>query len=254
MRIRLLESSVGQADGRQFLISYLINDTIAIDAGSIGYLLPMEAQRRIQHVLLSHSHIDHIGSLPIFLDNVFEPVADCPAVYASASVLECLDHSIFNDVVWPNLEKISTPDAPFFRRQLIKPEEPFQVENLAVTPVTLRHIVPTMGFVLDDGDSSVGIVCDTLPSDDIWNTLNSRDNLQAVFLEASFPNSMQWLADKAHHLTPQTFREEAKKLTKPVPVIAVHLKAAYRSQIIDELEQLDLPNMQIAEPGNVYDF
>ena len=97
MKIQVLESSMGNGPGLQILSSMLINDEIAIDAGSIGFASPFAVQKGIKHVFLTHNHIDHVCSLPIFLDNVYEPNDQCPMIYASQSVFDCLKTDFFNE-------------------------------------------------------------------------------------------------------------------------------------------------------------
>ncbi|MBM4075699.1 MAG: MBL fold metallo-hydrolase, partial [Planctomycetes bacterium] len=97
MKVKLVGSSVGSSQIRQHLTSLIINDCVAVDAGSLGILSPVEAQRDIRHVLISHSHIDHIATLPSFLDNVFQPGKKPPTVHASYIVWESLNDHVFND-------------------------------------------------------------------------------------------------------------------------------------------------------------
>ena len=254
MNVKFVDSAVGHRAVQQYAFSLLVNDRVAFDAGSIGWMSPLISQRRIQHVFLSHSHMDHIASLPVFLDNVYEPTPDCPAIYASRDVLACLERHIFNDVVWPDFVRLSSEETPFLRLHILEDFVPVRAAGLQVTPVPLVHLVPMMGFIIDDGEAAIGLVSDTLPSDAIWQQLNATANLKAVFLEASFPNSMQSLADKAYHLTPNTFQSELRKLDKHVPILAIHLKPAFRDTIVREIAAFGLPNVQIAVPGESYGF
>jgi len=78
VKVALLPSSVaGSAGSHQFLTSYLINDTVAIDCGSLGFHDDLAAQMRVRHLFLSHSHMDHIASLPVLLENIYDGNADC---------------------------------------------------------------------------------------------------------------------------------------------------------------------------------
>ncbi len=254
MKITLVESSVGSGKQLQVLASYIINDVVVLDVGSIGFVSPVEVQRRIKHVLISHSHIDHTASLPIFLDNVYAPGQDCVRIYGSEGLLECLQTHIFNDRVWPDMIRLSKDETPFRRLYYLEDETPVEIENLKITPVELDHIVPTFGFVVEDQDAAIAFVSDTRPTQKIWSIVNQTENLRAVFLEASFPNSMEWLANKAHHLTPSLFLDEVRKLNADVPIIAIHIKPAFEAEVISELKSLKLPNLQIGIPGRTYSF
>ncbi|HEX3726565.1 MAG TPA: MBL fold metallo-hydrolase, partial [Pirellulales bacterium] len=190
MQIIIAGSAAGRGEQHQYLISYVVNRHIAIDAGCIGCITPLADQKALKHVFLSHTHIDHTASLPCFLDNVFEPNSEGVRLYASQATAAGLARDFFNDSTWPDLVRLSREESPFFTLELLVSEQSVAVEDLRVLPVELNHVVPTLGFVISDERSSVAIVSDTAPSDRIWQVLNEVPNLRAVFLEASFPNSM----------------------------------------------------------------
>ena len=119
MRIELLPSSIPAAD-TQYLVSFLVNDAVVIDAGAIGLLADLERQQRIRHVFLTHEHLDHIASLPIFLENVYSPGPDCVEVLAAADVLEFLHGDVFNGRVWPDFLQLSSPENAFLRTTVLE--------------------------------------------------------------------------------------------------------------------------------------
>jgi cAMP phosphodiesterase len=119
MKIELVPSTVGEPVAKQFCIASLINDAIAIDAGTIGMLWPFERQQKIEHVFLSHSHIDHIASLPLFLDSIYRPGPTCPSVYACPATIKCLREDIFNDRLWPDFIRLSKEESPFLKLQTL---------------------------------------------------------------------------------------------------------------------------------------
>ena len=100
----------------------------------------------------------------------------------------------------------------------------------------------------------MAIVSDTNQTERIWEIINGKENLKGVLLECSFPNHMQWLAEKAMHLTPALFAGELEKLKQSVPVVAIHIKTAFDAQIKEELETLNLPSVEVGEPGKTYEF
>ena len=254
MKITLLESSVGAGPHQQILASCIVDDTTVIDAGSIGFINPLATQKQIEHIFLSHSHIDHLASLPIFIDNVYSPGPDCPTVYGGQETLDCVRNHLFNDLIWPDMIRLSEEETPFLKLCEVSPEVPVQIGDLTITPVSLNHIIPTFGFILDDGQNAIAIVSDTSPTDRIWELINANDRIRGIFLECSFPNSYEWLAHKAMHLTPDLLKAELKKLQHDIPVIAIHIKIAFEPTIRSELKSLRLPNLQIGEPGRTYKF
>ncbi len=254
MKVLLVPSASAGNDTLQYATSYLVNDTLAVDAGSLGFHGTTQDQARVRHVLLSHTHIDHLASLPIFVENAYEGKPDCVTVHGSRTVLDCLRSDLFNNRVWPDFLALSPPDAPFLRLAALEAGEVYELDGLRVTPVDVNHVVPTQGFFIEDASAAVLIASDTGPTDDIWRRAAAMPNLRAVFLEACFPNNMQWLADVSKHLTPQTFAAEIRKLNRPVAVYAVHIKARFHDQVVRELHDLGLPQLHIGEFGRAYTF
>lgn len=258
MRIQLLKSSVDDYSQCQFLTSYLVDDRLAIDAGSLGFLGDLERQFRVRDVFITHTHIDHIASLPIFLENSFsnymvtkEPVH----LHASEQALECLQQHMFNDLLWPDFFEIARSEIPFLQTSVINPGETKHVQHLKVRAIEVDHVVPTQSYLLDDGAKSVLIVSDTGPTEEVWRIAREQNNLQAVFLEATFPDRMDKLAVISKHLTPESFVSEVEKVSnKDVPVFAVHLKANNRLDVVTELSQTNQANIQVATPGHLYEF
>ncbi|TWT60494.1 carbon-phosphorus lyase complex accessory protein [Rubinisphaera italica] len=250
VKVRIINSSLGPDECIQFAQTILINDEIAIDAGTLGLITPLRTQQDIEHVFLSHSHLDHVATLPLFLDNVYKPSDDCPTVYGTSETLASLHTDFFNDRVWPDLFRLSEEETPFLRQQKLSSQEPIKIENLSITPVLLNHVVPTMGFIIQEATTTLAIISDTLPTVQVWKLLNEVQNLSALFLECSFPNRMQWLADKAGHLTPQRFQSELAKLNHfNIPVYAIHVKATYHEEVIRELQELKIRELHISPPN-----
>ena len=256
MKITLLPSSVSERGPRQhqFLTSFRINDTLAIDAGSLGLAGTVQDQARVKHVLLTHTHMDHIASLPIFVENAYEANDSCVTIHGSEAVLSCLRSDIFNDRIWPNLPSLSNAKTPFLKLAVLEPEKAIELEGLRITPIPVDHVVPTFGFLVEDRDTAVLIVGDTGPTEMIWQYANRMPNLKAIFLEATFPDSMSGLAQLSKHLTPSLFAREVQKLKQSTRVVAVHIKARFRDRVLSELGGLEIPGLEIGEVDKAHTF
>ncbi len=257
MKVTLIPSSVSSdgVDQNQYLISYLINDTLAIDAGCIGFYGTPEEQAKIKDVLISHTHADHVASLPIFVENAFEASPNPVTIHASATVLDSLQRDIFNGRIWPDFIGMSVNQGPFLRLNEIESGQPLQLQGLTITPIAVDHLVPTLGFVVDDGVSTVVIASDTGPTDELWRVARATPHLKAVFLEAAFPNAMTGLANLSKHLTPAMFGEETRKLGRDdVDIVVVHIKPRFRVKILEEMLALGLPNLVIARFNETYSY
>jgi ribonuclease BN (tRNA processing enzyme) len=135
----------------------------------------------------------------------------------------------------------------------IPPSGSFSVAHLDVIAVPVNHIVPTVGLIVSDGKSSVAFSSDTSETQEFWNVLNESQNLDALLIEASFPDEMAKLAEVSRHFTPASMGQELKKLThNGMDILAVHLKPSYREKIIGQLEALKIPKLQVMEPGKTY--
>ncbi|NBW95673.1 MAG: 3',5'-cyclic-nucleotide phosphodiesterase [Planctomycetia bacterium] len=253
MRIELLPSSVPASDA-QFLTSFLVDEAVAIDAGSLGLLADLERQRRVRHVFVTHEHLDHVATLPIFLENVYDPGPQSVELLASASVLEFLHDDIFNGRIWPDFFELSRPDDAFVKTSVIEPLRPVTRAGLTVTPVPVSHGVQTLGLIVDDGRSAVAFPSDTGPTEALWRQLAAVPNLQAVFLETSFPDSLGRLAAEVGHHCPATFAAEVPKLARDVRWIVVHRKPRYAAEVARELAALGLENVELVIPGHGYEF
>jgi ribonuclease BN (tRNA processing enzyme) len=236
------------------LTSYLVNGTVAVDAGALGVFGAPQEQARVRHVLLSHTHADHTATLRLFVENAYEGRPECVVVHGSAAALESLRRDVFNDRVWPDFLALSPPGAPFLRLSELRPGQPVELEGLRVTPVPVDHVVPTLGLILEDETSTVVIVSDTGPTEEVWRRAREVPNLKAVFLEATFPNSMARLAEASKHLTPALLAEEMRKLGRPARFLVVHIKARFHAQVVRELQALNLPDVEVAQPGRAYRF
>lgn len=255
MKINIVGSAVDSAfPGQQFAASYVINGCLAIDAGSIGFQSSVDTQRKIRDVFLSHGHMDHIASLPMFLDNVHQPGPDFVRIHALPETLDSLRKDVFNDRIWPDLVRICQEESPFMKLCPIQIGDTVTAGDLRVTAIALDHVVPTIGFIASDSGGSVAFVSDTAPLDSIWDVLNGIPDLKALFLEAAFPTRMAWLATKAKHLTPTLFAEGCQKLKHRIPIIAVHIKPAFYDEILSEFATLKIPGLQIGSPDVGYEF
>lgn len=252
MRIELLASSVSSSES-QFLTSYLVNDTVAIDAGPLG-LIDLGRQRRVRHVFVTHEHLDHIATLPVFLENVYEPGPESVELLGAAAALDFLHADIFNGRVWPDFFALSRPDDAFLRTSVLEPFQPVERAGLTVTAVPVSHGIATLGLVVDDGRCAVAFPSDTGPTESLWHHLRAVSNLRAVFLEASFPNSLAWLAEQAGHLCPATFSAEVRKLGRDIRWIVTHRKPRYAAEIAREIASLGLQNVEFVTPGHVYEL
>jgi len=152
------------------------------------------------------------------------------------------------------LDTMRNTDTDLISFQPFKSGESFFAEGLKVTPVQVTHTVLTHGLIVEDDRSALLFTSDTGPTEDIWQTPVERDKLRAIFIDLSFPNRLTELARVSQHHSPATLLDEMSKMNHDTPIYAVHIKAAYRDQIIEEIESLNNPRIIVAEVGREYEF
>jgi ribonuclease BN (tRNA processing enzyme) len=258
MRVQLLPStfdSQGHATSEQRLTCFLVDECVAIDAGSIALALSTEQRHKVRDIIVTHPHMDHIASLPIFIDDLFETLESPVRVYATEEVIGLLERDIFNWNVYPRFSELKNEYGPVLQYVPIPTGKPFQVAHLTVTAVPVNHIVPTVGLLVSDGKSTVAFSSDTCETEEFWQVVNKAPKLQALLIEASFPDSMAKLAEVSRHYTPASLQRDLRKLNhNGLDILAVHIKPAYRELVIDELKALKIPNLGVMESGRSYNF
>lgn len=237
MELRILGCSGGEADGER-LTGLLINGCVAIDAGSITPALTVAEQVRIRHVFISHSHLDHICTLPFFTKNIFGHTQEPVEIHALPETLDVLRRHLFNDELWPDFSVIPSPNDPTIRYTEVEPEHTYEVCGLRITPIRVNHLVPCVGYKVDDGRDAFVFTSDTAETDRIWAVANTTENLRLVITEASFPNEQAALAEASKHLTPAKLGAELKKLHKQVPVRIYHLTPGDKAIMLPQLRAL----------------
>jgi ribonuclease BN (tRNA processing enzyme) len=211
---------------------------MAIDAGCLGLCSASGGLAGVKHVFITHAHLDHVGTLPIFLESGRDPGAGKLRVYGPRETLDVLRTNLFNDQVWVDYAQLAEGDGACLELHPLEPEELVVVDGLKVTAVPVDHTVPTFGYIIDDGSCAVAFGADSGPTERIWEIARATDRLRAAFLECSFPNALDTLAAKTGHLTPRLWIHELSKLPPETTTIAVHIKPRYRERVIAELEAL----------------
>ena len=258
MKIQLLPSSfdaAGRATPAQRLTCFLIDDRVSVDAGSIGLALTEAQRQSVRDIIVTHPHMDHIASLPIFVDDLFGELTEPIRIHATPEVIDLLERDVFNDNVYPRFAKLRNQHGAVMKYVPLTSGQPVSIAHLTVTAVDVNHIVPTIGLIVSDGKSTVTFSSDTAATEELWRIANSAPRLDAVFIEASFPNSMRDLAVASKHLTPDMVAQELRKLShNGFDALAVHLKPAYRAKLIQEIEGLGIEKLTVMEAGRVYEW
>lgn len=236
--------------------AFLMDDDILIDAGTGVCNMSMAALEKIEHVFITHTHLDHICALPFLIDTVgvFRPRP--LTVHASAASIASMQQHIFNNSIWPDFTRIPTPEKGVMQYSEIVHEQPVRLGHRTVVPVEVEHTVHAFGFVADDGGDRWAFSGDTHRTDRFYDIINAMGNVKRLFIEAAFPDKEAWIADLSKHLCPNVLFDELKKLNPATEVWISHLKPREYNTIKAQLLSPDSPQRTVAllAAGMVFDF
>ena len=253
MKIQVLGGFGGESiDCRMTCL--LINDRVALDAGSLSQALAVEEQVNVHSIVLSHSHMDHTNSLPFFIENVYGKSNGAIRIHSSPATIYAIRKYLFNNATWPDFTRLPNHLLPAVQFEELADEVPIELEGVSFTPIPVDHLVPTHGFLLRQGRSAVLWSSDTGPTTRFWEVANQTPDLKALCIEVSFDNALQEIADVSLHLTPQTLERELQKLERKVPILLHHLKPPCIAKICAEVKAMRNPDLHFLEQGKTYEF
>jgi cAMP phosphodiesterase len=257
MKIQLLHSTIknGRGSHEQHLTCYLVDDLLAIDAGSLAISTNDFQRQNVRDIVITHPHLDHVATLPIFIDDLFETLQSPIRVHATVEAIEVLEKHIFNWEVYPRFSELKNDFGKLIEYVPIKLYEEFQIGHLTLKAIPVTHVIPTIGLIISDEKTTLGLSSDTCETNEFWGFLNREKKLDALFVESSFPNELDELAKTSFHLTPNALHNELKKLQhENTKIFAVHIKPAYFDKICKELKALKLPRLKVMDAGKIYEF
>jgi ribonuclease BN (tRNA processing enzyme) len=237
MRVKVLGCS-GGIGGRHLRTTSLLADSdVLIDAGTgVGDLSLMELAL-IDHVFITHSHLDHIASIAFLVDTAGGMRAMPLTVYAIPATLEILRNHIFNWSIWPDFTQIPSPDNPFMRFRAIQLGETIVIGGRSFTSLPANHVVPAVGYQIDSGNASLVFTGDTTTNDALWNRVNRIANLKYLVIETAFCNRERQLAVVSKHLCPSLLAEDLGKLERKAEIYVTHLKPGEIELTMQEIEE-----------------
>lgn len=237
MRLRVLGCSGGIGGRHLRTTSFLVDSDILIDAGTGVGDLSLAELSLIDHIFITHSHLDHVTSIPFLVDTVGGMRAKPLLVHATRATTEILKNHLFNWAIWPDFSEIPTPEAPFLRYQEIELGKPISLSGREITPLPALHTVPAVGYQLDSGAASLVFTGDTGQNDALWRSVNRIRNLKYLIIETAFSNKERRLAEVSRHLCPQTLAEELAKLERNAEIYVTHLKPGEIELTMEEIEE-----------------
>jgi ribonuclease BN (tRNA processing enzyme) len=236
MKIRILGCSGGIGGRHLRTTSLLVDHDILIDAGTgVGDLAIAELVQ-IDHVFITHSHLDHTACLPFIVDTVGEMRNRPLTVHATAATLEILRAHLFNWATWPDFTVIPSAEQPFMRFSEISLGQEVVIDGRRIVPLPADHTVPAVAFQMDSGAGSLVFSGDTGPCPELWKTVNQIRNLKYLIIECAFSDRERALAMASKHLCPSLLMAELAQLERNCDVYITHLKPGQIELTMQELE------------------
>jgi len=233
---------------------YGIGRHIVIDAGTGLATVPLEQLANIDHVVLTHAHLDHVACLPLMLDSVAGMRKSPVTVWASNEVINLLKAHVLNDQIWPDFTKIPSVAAPFMRFASLTAEGA-EIAGYRFTPLPADHGIPACGYLVARGSAAVAFSGDTGDCPEFWAQIAAEPQLKAVVVECSYPATMVPMALLSRHMHSTGLIERLRALPAKVSAVIVHRKPGLETEIADDLHRgLNDRDVRLPEPGDVYQF
>ncbi len=238
MKIKAVGTSGGKTI-RNLLTTFLVDNTLALDCGSVCTGLTLSQQLEIKDVFVSHVHMDHIGELPLLVDNK-ALYGKTITIFATQTTIRHLREHVFNGIIWPDFEKIPSADEPALIYRQVEYFEEVEVGDYRLTPLPVNHINGSAGCFIQKGDVGFAYTSDTGETDVIWEWLGKQTALKGLVTECSFPADMENLAVISHHLSSPMLEGELTKLKSDADIFIYHLKPQFANRIREEIKGLDV--------------
>ena len=239
MKVRVLGCSGAIAKDCR-TTSFLLDRDVLIDAGTGVGDLTLDEMRAVDHVLLTHSHLDHIAALPLMVDAVAGQRGKPLMVHALPGTLDALRNHVFNNVIWPDFSRIPTPEAPFIRFSEIQVGQTLSITGKMIEVLPAVHTVPAVGYAATSGSGCWVFSGDTERNPAFWKRVNEL-NVAMLVIETAFSNREKELAEISLHLSPMALASELKNIAKgkQFPIYITHTKPAETDLIMSEIQGLD---------------
>lgn len=242
MQIRVLGCSGSIAAGSR-TTAFLLDHDVLIDAGTGVGELTLDELTRIDHILVSHSHLDHVLAIGLLADSVTrrrhaagrEPVQ----VHALPATIAALKMHVFNGVIWPDFTRLPTEERPVLRFQPLEVGQVLALGARRVEVLPASHTVPAAGFAVLGRRGAWVYTGDTGPNAALWARLATLP-VSSLVIETAFRDDERQLAAVSRHLCPAQLGGELAQLAQPTDVYITHIKPGEVDAVMSEIAALPL--------------
>ncbi|MEE8427888.1 MAG: 3',5'-cyclic-nucleotide phosphodiesterase [Gammaproteobacteria bacterium] len=243
MKIKVMGCSGGIGTGLR-TTCVRVDEDILIDAGTGLGDLSLDEMARIQHIFLTHSHLDHICGVPLMVDSVFGRLTEPVVVYGREETIAALKEHVFNWVIWPDFSELPSTESPVLRFEIIQPGQVTELDGRRIEMIAVNHAVPGAGYRIEDSSGVFAFSGDTTTNDTFWRALNNYPRLDALMVECAFLDRARELTEKAYHYCPSMLAADLQKLRHRPQIFISHLNPGDEQEIMVECRKL-LPDFQV---------
>lgn len=238
MELRVLGASGGFAQDCA-TTAFLLDEHILLDGGTGLAELSLEQMCKIDAMLLTHAHLDHIAGAALMLASIIDKRSEPLKIYAPGEVLKVLQTHIFNWQVWPDFSKLPDETHPVLEYCEVIPNQPFQLFGIEIEAVALSHTVPSYAYILTAGDARFCFCGDTASTEVLWQRINSLGGVDQLFIELSFPEHQADIAKISGHYDVSALAQDLRLLEKPLKLFIMHAKPGYEQKLLAEVAQTE---------------
>src|SRR4051794_1097555 len=169
MKVQVLPSTIdenGRASARQHLLTMIVDDQVAIDAGCLAFSCTDLQRQQIRDVVLTHAHLDHVAGLPLFIDDLFASATEPIRVHGTAEMLEVLERDIFNWSIYPRFSELRNAHGAVMEYRPFEPGSAISIKNLELQSIAVNHKVPANGYIISDSSRSFAMTGDTAETEE----------------------------------------------------------------------------------------
>ncbi len=225
----------GGIGGARRTTALLLDDDVLIDAGSGVGELSLDQMARVDHVFLTHSHLDHCGFVPLLADAAAFLRHRPLLVHALPQTISALKKNLLSGDLWPDYSALPTVDNPYIRFVPVVPGEPVLLGKRRITPLPARHAVPAVAYQLDSGMGSLVYSGDTTDCEEFWTALNGIENLCYLMIETTFLNANAGGAALSGHMTAELLARGLARLRHRVTLLITHLEPGREDRLMAEV-------------------
>jgi ribonuclease BN (tRNA processing enzyme) len=237
MKLTVLGCSGGIGAGLA-TTALLVDNELLIDAGTGVGELSIDAMSRIDHVFVSHCHLDHVCSIPFLVDAVGRRRNTPLFVHGLEETIQAMRSFLFNGQIWPDFTLLPRRETPWLSFRAFEPGHSLRLGSGIITALPANHTVAAAGFCLDSGAASLVFTGDTGPCDALWDAVNAIGNLRYLIVETAFSERERNIALASGHLCPSLLAAELAKLRSRPEVFITHLKPCDGEAAMTEIATL----------------